>query len=256
MKLEVLNHEANKVWKNVASHTGNDELLQLEIDLYKKLLVLFQIGDFCYGVFNFHKLDFDFISNEVTSLLGYTPEEINAALILEIVHPDDRAWFLSCQDISGQFLMGLPPNRQMKYKLRFDCRYRKKTGEYIRLMLQVVVIHADDKGGIIRPLLVFTDISSLKQHGKPVLSYIGMEGEPSYLDVDVAGTLLQKSNILSRREKEVLFELTKGKASKEIAAILGISKETVDRHRKNMLHKHNLRNTGELIGKAIRDGWL
>ena len=44
--------------------------------------------------------------------------------------------------------------------------------------------------------------------------------------------------------------------SKEISCILNISKQTVDTHRKNMLHKNNLSNTGELIGKAIRYGWI
>ena len=47
-----------------------------------------------------------------------------------------------------------------------------------------------------------------------------------------------------------------GKLSKEISDILNISKQTVDTHRKNMVHKKHLNNTGELIGKAIRNGWI
>jgi DNA-binding CsgD family transcriptional regulator len=54
----------------------------------------------------------------------------------------------------------------------------------------------------------------------------------------------------------VLKLLIEGKLSKEISSILKISKQTVDTHRKNMLHKKNLSNTGELIGKAIRYGWI
>jgi len=50
--------------------------------------------------------------------------------------------------------------------------------------------------------------------------------------------------------------LIDGKLSKEISSILKISKQTVDTHRKNMLHKKKLGNTGELISKAIKWGWL
>jgi len=54
----------------------------------------------------------------------------------------------------------------------------------------------------------------------------------------------------------VLTLLIEGKLSKEISRILKISKQTVDTHRKNMLHKKHLNNTGELVGKAIRYGWV
>ncbi|HTH31462.1 MAG TPA: LuxR C-terminal-related transcriptional regulator, partial [Lacibacter sp.] len=60
----------------------------------------------------------------------------------------------------------------------------------------------------------------------------------------------------TKREKQVLKLLIEGKPSKEISSLLKISKQTVDTHRKNMLHKKHLSNTGELIGKAIRCGWI
>ena len=42
----------------------------------------------------------------------------------------------------------------------------------------------------------------------------------------------------------------------DFAVPFNISKQTVDTHRKNMVHKKHLNNTGELIGKAIRNGWI
>jgi DNA-binding CsgD family transcriptional regulator len=50
--------------------------------------------------------------------------------------------------------------------------------------------------------------------------------------------------------------LMEGRLSKEISQILKISKQTVDTHRKNMLGKKKLSNTSELVGKAIRHGWI
>jgi len=83
-----------------------------------------------------------------------------------------------------------------------------------------------------------------------------MDGEPSYFDVTSKNIFVESNDDLTRREKQVLKLLIEGKLSKEISGILKISKQTVDTHRKNMLHKKNLSNTGELIGKAIRYGWI
>lgn len=80
-------------------------------------------------------------------------------------------------------------------------------------------------------------MNHLKQEGKPVLSFIGLEGEPSYVDVGGENIFLESREELTAREKQILKLLIEGKLSKQISGILNISKQTVDTHRKNMLHK-------------------
>ncbi|RFS26388.1 hypothetical protein DVR12_00950 [Chitinophaga silvatica] len=63
-------------------------------------------------------------------------------------------------------------------------------------------------------------------------------------------------NLISNREREVLFHLIEGRLSKEISGLPGISKNTVDNHRKNMLLKMEVTNTSELVYKAIKDGLI
>jgi DNA-binding CsgD family transcriptional regulator len=118
------------------------------------------------------------------------------------------------------------------------------------------MLEHDENGGVLRSLGVHTDITYLKQEGKSVLSFIGVDGEPSYQDVALTNLFSEIKEELTRREKQVLTLLIQGKLSKEISSILKISKQTVDTHRKNMLHKKDLKNTSELIGKAIRYGWI
>jgi DNA-binding CsgD family transcriptional regulator len=89
-----------------------------------------------------------------------------------------------------------------------------------------------------------------------VLSFLGMDDEPSYYDVALNNLFEHSREDLTPREKQVLKLLVEGRLSKEISHILKISKQTVDTHRKNMIHKKNLHNTSELIGKAIRSGWI
>jgi len=61
---------------------------------------------------------------------------------------------------------------------------------------------------------------------------------------------------LSAREKDILLAIAQGKASKQIAHELHISKHTVDTHRRNMIRKAKSANTTELIYRAIQEGWL
>lgn len=255
MKIDLFSNEANKIWKSVASE-AMPSLVQMELDLYKKLLNFFQVGDYYYYIFNFKTLNFDLVSKEIEQVLGYKPEDVSINFIMDKMHPDDRPWFLSFENKTATFLSSLPTNRLMKYKTRYDLRFKHKNGNYLRILHQVAVVQTDETGGIVRTFGVHTDISHLKEEGKPVMSYLGMDGEPSYLNIDVENSYIESNEILTKREKEVLFLLIEGKLSKEISDILGVSKQTVDKHRSNMLKKNNLSNTPELIGKAVNEGWI
>lgn len=57
----------------------------------------------------------------------------------------------------------------------------------------------------------------------------------------------RRQHILTEREKEILMLIKEGKASKQIADILGISVHTVNRHRQNILEKLSVANSIEAI---------
>ena len=72
---------------------------------------------------------------------------------------------------------------------------------------------------------------------------------------EIINRLLQMINTtkeLTVREREVLKFLVEGLSSREIAEKLYISINTVQYHRKQLLHKTDSRNVAELIGKAYR----
>ncbi|MBK8956294.1 MAG: response regulator transcription factor [Saprospiraceae bacterium] len=58
------------------------------------------------------------------------------------------------------------------------------------------------------------------------------------------------SQHLTKREKEILELVAKGKSNKDIAALLFISKDTVSAHRKSLMRKMNVRNASGLIKVA------
>lgn len=106
-------------------------------------------------------------------------------------------------------------------------------------------------------MVMHTDISQYKKTGAPVLSIIGMNGEPSYENIQ--SDTLPLSPVSSRftaREQDILIRLIDGKISKQIAAELFISVETVNTHRRNMLSKCGAANTPELIKLSIENAWI
>jgi len=58
---------------------------------------------------------------------------------------------------------------------------------------------------------------------------------------------------LTPRERELVQLLAEGKSNKEAADRLGISLNTVETHRKNVMSKLRLRSAGELVRYAIRN---
>jgi DNA-binding NarL/FixJ family response regulator len=89
-----------------------------------------------------------------------------------------------------------------------------------------------------------------------ILSLIGYEGEPSYIDISGVEQVHTPSNFLTNREREIIILMIDGKVTKEIADTLGISKLTVDKYRKLLLQKTNTHTAVELSAKAIRMGWV
>ncbi len=83
-------------------------------------------------------------------------------------------------------------------------------------------------------------------------SYICKRAMPSVME-GIRNPTSQKKEIsnLSKREKEILQYLVKGKTNKEIAEELFLSAKTIDSHRTNIMKKMKVHNSAELVWKAV-----
>lgn len=61
---------------------------------------------------------------------------------------------------------------------------------------------------------------------------------------------------LTKREIEILKRIAEGHSNQEIATLLFISYNTVDTHRKNIMHKLSIKNTAGLVRYAIEKGLI
>ncbi|MDB6059607.1 MAG: degU 2 [Verrucomicrobiales bacterium] len=69
-----------------------------------------------------------------------------------------------------------------------------------------------------------------------------------------SGQFKNKSNHLSSREMEVLQLIAEGQANKQVAAELGVSFKTVDKHRQHLMGKLNIHDVAGLTRYAIAEG--
>lgn len=250
----IVYEEAGKIWKRLSNGAADCEL-QFELEVHRRLLNFFQVGDYYYFIFNIKETTLELVSQEVTPVLGYEPAEFDIPLLMSIIHPDDQSWFLTYENKATEYFLTRKLGNPADYKISYDYRVRKKNGDYIRILQQITTIQSGEEG-VLRTFGVHTDITHLKPEGRPVLSFIGLNGAPSYLNVDVKNKFGAGKAALTRREQQVLHLLAQGKSSDDISSDLFISKQTVDTHRKNLLKKTGCSNTAALMSEAVKRGWM
>ena len=120
------------------------------------------------------------------------------------------------------------------------------TGDTIDAIHRMYYIYADDSETVTHALCLY---------GRSAFDFIGK----SIVVNSLTGVLEEltsstDASILSRREKQVLALIDSGKRSYEIAEILSISKNTVSRHRQEILAKLQVKNSMEAcrIAKTMR----
>ena len=144
------------------------------------------------------------------------------------------------------FLRHVPRQARPDYYLVSKLRMKAATGDTIDVIHRMYYIYADDSETVTHALCLY---------GRPTFDFIGKNRiVNSFTGISEELTASGDSSILSRREKQVLTLIDSGKRSYEIADILSISKNTVSRHRQQILAKLQVKNSMEAcrIAKAMK----
>ena len=129
-----------------------------------------------------------------------------------------------------------------------------KTEEYILAALQAgadgYVLKDATHDELIMAIRIVLD-------GKPYLSPgISQKVIEGYLSGKKRCGMETSWDTLSQREREILKLIAEGYKNKEIAAFLGISLKTVQKHRANLMKKLNLHNAAALTSFALDKGLI
>lgn len=230
----------------------------LEID--ELISSFFCPGPFYYYIFDFPSLSYSYIHPNLQEIFGKDPGSFYAEDLLSLVHPQDVLHMVNGEKMAFEFIIkNLPLAKRKKYKISYCLRLKTATGAYKLFQQQAVALTLDENGNLGKVLGVHTDISHLTTTNNYKVSFIGLEGEPSYFNLDPLEYLdgIAPSKMpYSKRETEIIKLLAEGFTAKEISDKLSISYATVSTHQKNILAKSDCKNTIELVASCIRDGLI
>jgi DNA-binding NarL/FixJ family response regulator len=175
--------------------------------------------------------------------------EVNDGLEL-LAHLKSSCPDLIILDISMPNLRGLEAIREIKkfypkVKVLVLTMHRKK--EFIHRAL------ADGADGFLLKEDSSSELIRAVQTVKKGEKYLS----PLISDALVSLTLAEaESDLLTRREREVLKLLAEGKKALEIGEMLFISVNTVRRYRANIMEKLNIHNLADLVKYAISQNYI
>ncbi len=142
-----------------------------------------------------------------------------------------------------------------------------KTLKQIQPSVKIIIVTMHQELGIIRKMLRAGADSYLLKETSASELYTAIDkvfsGE-NYVSPLISSAVMQalKTNVnddftrLTPRETEVLKLISNGSTTSEIASQIGLSINTIETHRRNMLSKLGLKNTAQLVRYSVERGLL
>jgi DNA-binding CsgD family transcriptional regulator len=199
------------------------------------------------------------VGGSVEAMTSFSPSallEIEYQAFFRVFHPDDLPKLFSMVAKAYQMLFEMDEKKREQTNICIYARIQNAEKVYQWNSLQYPALYFDEKGQFLFGMALYTNVHHLmKPNASPMMTVL----DSSNLNYQIftcenADHLSEETKMYPKvtpREKEVLALMSQGKASKEIAHQLGISKFTVDNHRVRLLRKFNASSSTELIFKAI-----
>lgn len=163
------------------------------------------------------------------------------------IHPEDLVDKRMLEYEFFKFIDKVSADRKPYYRATCHLRIKDRNGQYIYADNSTRILRLSPAGKAWLILCCY----NLSQNQNP-----GCGIAPRIIDYK-SGTVRninlseKRAAILTVREKEILNLIKEGKLSKQIAGTLGISINTVNRHRQNILEKLSVGNSVEAVTAAI-----
>lgn len=259
-------HKVKEYWKSTYSEKISKSRKYKTPEYFKRMAGLMAPGNSYYYIANFHTLELEFISDSVKDFTGEEPSQVNLEKLLALVLPEEiDAVHKKEQIIQSFFLNFLKPEEQLDYKICYTYKCKTYEGTKRLMLHQASVLSMGEEGRFVHVFSIHSDISHLYLKNSNDVSFININGGPSYYNVkssvgDLDGKHLKQtknlSNLFTKRELDIVKELAIGKNVKQIAESLHISKHTVHTHKKNMLRKVDCQNSTHLVSICLAEGLI
>jgi DNA-binding CsgD family transcriptional regulator len=211
-------------------------------------------GPFYFYIIDFFDMTLSHVSPAIAEFHGFDTETVSFNDILGAIHPDDIDFVAKSEAVSTDFFYNkVGYEKMLNYKVSYSFRFRLKNGEYALFNHQTLMLSLDDNGGLGKSLNIHTRIDHLSNLNTYKISLIGLNGEPSFMNLSPEQDN-QNIKEFSKREIDIIKLISNGLSNVEIAEKLFISALTVKKHRNNILVKSDSKNTAQLIKNCIFQG--
>jgi PAS domain S-box-containing protein len=187
-----------------------------------------------------------YVSPEVMDILGYEREEFEYRRQMDIIHPEDQPIVMAGMKYYYP-LTNFKVFKPFELGVHFNYRAYHKNGTMKKLLRYASPIIYDESGKMVYHISMATDITEMQPSNRVHIWHTGLPDDVPQFPTDK----FYNNSLLSKREIDVLFYLCEGLNSIGIAEKLFISRHTVDTHRRKILAKMEVENTGQLIRKAL-----
>ncbi|MGY5846014.1 response regulator transcription factor [Salegentibacter sp. HM20] len=230
---------------------------------FKRLIALTTPGNSYSYIVNLKDMSLEYISNSASVFIGKAASEIQMQDLMQNILPSEIEKIkLKSQVISGFYNKFLQGNEGLDYKNIFSYRMKDAAGTVRTMLYQAIPLSLSQAGTPAHVLCIQTDVSHLKITGSNAVSFLHINGGPSYFNVDSTGGSFDPANcdtgnfaeLFTERERQIIHKFTLGRNARQIAEEMHLSAHTVKTHRRNILQKSGCNNTTELVAKCLSCG--
>lgn len=251
--MDVLKNELEEAFST--QHFDYSQLNQTSVDECHRLIrSLTTVNNDC-AVLSDLAADKSYLSiGSFGEFLGLSPEDLSQEVIDSVdedciyhrIHPEDLVDKRMLELKFFRFLCNLPTEERLKYRSSCRIRMLNGNGQYKYIANQTQILKNSPCGNMWLALCQY-DLSPDQSEQIEIHPRITNNETGEVITLSLSE---ERATILSMREKEILLLIKEGFLSKEISVKLGISINTVNRHRQNILQKLSVDNSLEAIRTA------
>lgn len=241
------NHQITELESCLLNQNFSDQEDTDLLEYYKQMASLYAKNENAIAVLSDLKADRSYIYNGALAVvlgLNQDNHQINTIWEEEVynrIHPEDLTarhlqelhFFLLLKKVSL--------NERHNYRTYSVIRMKDNAGVYRSILHRTLYLCSDQNGSFWLALCLY----NFHFIDEPVKSFTG--GIQNCATGEFFKVNDRNVSILSQREIEVLCLVEKGLRSKEIADKLNVSKNTIDRHRQNIMEKLRVGSSIEAI---------
>lgn len=206
-----------------------------------------------FFMLDLNRMKFLYVSKGIRCITGYSVDEVLNGHFLfyyNAWHPQDVKILNSVHQKLLSFFYATPIQDRPKLKFCYNFRLRRKDGAYMHVLQQTIFMRVSDGGAPLVEFSNFTDITSFKKDHHLTLSIQRLNASGEYQEV-YKEEFCNYDFAFTRRQLEIMSLISQGLTTKEIAANLCLSTDTVKNHRKNILKMTGSKNVVEVYRSML-----